>query len=300
MDLPVVFFHDGDQEYLRLAISSAGKYNDKVVLLGTKSNKGFSKIWYDVDTFDMERFRRFEKSYVHMSSNSTKFELTAIKKYYVLLEYMINYGIQHCVLIDSDILVNVDFTKLRFLEDYCASVSKPIEQSKYEWVASGHTFYCTIEALESFIHFFEDCYRNHIEILKEKYNWHIQNGVKGGICDMTLLYLWSKSRRDIFNWLECEDYIIDHSLQTADHNRKKQFLMNKILRIKKIKYVDDIPYFYDIQKKKWVRALTLHFQGSAKSLMKGYFNRESSVSLIKSRYSEYLLRALKIKNKNKT
>lgn len=301
MSIPVVFYHDNNQEYLKWAIKSAKDFNERVILLGTQKNKDFSEEWYDTDLFDMSDYYNFEKKYVHMSSNSKKFEITAFKKYFMLQQYLKLSGEKNCVLLDSDILTYQDFSSLKEFQDVIASVSEPPSQSDLSWTASGHTFYCTKEALDDFIDFFINTYTNNIVLLQQKYDWHRYNGLKGGICDMTLLYLWKQNRQDILNLLELEKYIIDHSLQTTSHSIKKQFKRDAILRLKKVKYIDGIPYFYDLAKKDWVKAGTLHFQGSAKALMGDYYNNNSYIIKVYHRYYEFLLRVLKCKgNKNKT
>ncbi|MFR3995536.1 MAG: hypothetical protein ACLTZK_11970, partial [Turicibacter sp.] len=192
MSIPVVFYHDGNQEYLQFAIKAAEKYNEKVVLLGTKKNKGMCKVWYDTEKFDKSYYKQFENVYLHLSSNSKKFEITAFKKYFMLLEYLKQSGENTCILLDSDILTYVNFSEMSLFLESEASVSKPMGQGQYDWVASGHTFFCTRKILEDFTNFLIQTYKTDIGVLREKYTWHINYHVKGGICDMTLLYLWGK------------------------------------------------------------------------------------------------------------
>ena len=286
--IPVVFFHEGDHKYLKLAIDCAKRYNEIVYLIGQDCNKSFASNFVNENNLNLKRFEYFESIYKHMSSNSKKFEITAMKKYYVLQAFMIEKKILSCVLLDSDVLAYIDFSKIKVLEKYAAAVSTPLPQTKYEMTSSGHTFYCTIDALNNFISFMEDIYANHIDILEEKYNWHNSERKKGGICDMTLLYLWQKQYENIFNWLSTDEYIVDHSLQTPRHSYPYQFKMDNLLKVKKIKIIDNYPYFFDLKKHHWVKASTLHFQGSSKVLMSCYFQKSIYFVKVFKRYCFYM------------
>lgn len=110
--IPVLFFHDGSQQYLKYAIESPQKYNEKVILLGNKSNKAFCDKWDNTEQFEMYQYHRFEKVYKHMSTNSYKFEITAFKKYFVLQKYL-EMSVEHkCVLLDSNILTYINYSNI--------------------------------------------------------------------------------------------------------------------------------------------------------------------------------------------
>lgn len=295
-NVPVVFFHDGCQEYLKYAICSAEKYNQEVVLLGAECNRGFCKNWFNTEKFDMTNYHEFEKVYVHLSSNSYKFELNCFKRYFMLQEWFKVSKSDYCVLIDSDILTYVNYTDLNCFKNIYASVSMPKEQSEYSWAASPHTFYCTSKSVNDFIEFFIDVYTNHVNILKEKYEWHKRNSFRGGVCDMTLLYLWAKDRDDILNISKLQDIVFDHSIQTTSHYVDNQFTKDKLLRIKKVAFINNMPYFEECSQRSMIPAATLHFQGSSKAIMGDFYYNGSYIVKLVDRYIDYFKRIMRYKN----
>ena len=298
--IPVVFFHEGNNEYLKYAILSAEKYNDNVILLGDSSNKDFSKNWYNTEEFDMKEYNEFEKLYKHMSSNTKKFEITAFKKYYMLKQYLEKSGYDKCMLLDSDIVSFCNYSELEFTKKYKASVSTQKNQENYIWTSSGHSSFFTKEYLDDFIKFCEYTYKNNIRQLEDKYKYHLENNIKGGICDMTLLYLWALNKPLIYNGAVNDNgNVFDHNINTSENYLKNEYKMSKFLRIKKIKLINGIPYFINKDGEK-VRTYTLHCQGSAKMLIKDYCTQKFSLIFI-HRYEilvkKFLNRYLNIKFK---
>lgn len=295
-NIPVVIFHDNDDKYLEYSIKSAEKFNETVVLLGTKKNKDFCKIWFDTAEFDMSMYKEFEKVYMHMSSNTHKFEITAFKKYYVLQQYMETNEIEKCVLLDSDVLTYVNYSDLPYINSVDVSVALALEQPQYRWTASGHTFICSKKALNDFISFFYNTYKDNIEILNKKWEYHIKNNVKGGICDMTLLYLWINDKNNsysILNILEVNSgSVFDNSMQSSSDLIKNQYKYNKILKLKKVNFKNGLPYFEDINNK-LIKVNTLHFQGSSKAVMGNYLKKDGVIKIMFNRYRELIKRVIK-------
>lgn len=279
-NIPVIFFHEGNQEYLKYAVLAAQKYNEKVVLLGDESNKYFSNIWYDTNLFDKEEYSIFEKYYKHMSSNTFKFEITAFKKYYMVKQYMELSGEKECMLLDSDILSYCNYSDLKFADKYKACVSTNANQENFNWTSSGHSSYWTKEYLDDFIDFCEETYKNNIPLLEQKYNYHISNKVKGGICDMTLLYLWAKDKPGVYNCAKEDNLgVFDHNINTSENYFQNEYKMNPILRIKDVKFKEGLPYFTKKSGEE-VQAYTLHCQGSAKNIIKDYYEKDFKLLIV--------------------
>lgn len=292
--IPLVFIHDGSQEYLKCAIDSAQKLNEAVYLLGTKTNSTFCKNWFEMSAVMDERYEQFEKAYVHMSTNPYAFELACFKRYFVLLAFMKQQNFVKCIMVDSDILSFCDYSEMDFFREAEVAVSIPYIQGEYDFSVGPQIFCVSLEALEEFVVFLLDTYCNNLELLTLKDGYHKQNKIKGGICDMSLLYLWLyETKRKVQNLLDIDWILFDNSIQSADHKTASQFEMDSILQIKKL--VDDISYLCVVECKaqKKIPVATLHFQGSAKSVMRDVYESRAKASLIVHRYGDYANRVLK-------
>lgn len=285
--LPIIFFHTGSQLYLKYAIETANKFNENVFLIGDESNRNFCENWCSINSLKSEKFEKFKKVYHHMSTNDFKFELECFKRYFLLRELMIKKGINRCILLDSDVLNFINYSDINQLNDYQVGFSVPNNQSEYDWVASPHIFYCTYEMLDSFIDFVLDTYINNINKLEEKYKYHIDNKLKGGVCDMTLLFLWSKKVK-YYNFYNAIDIIFDHAVQ-----ERNGYKYDKILLMKKVVIENNKVFFIKNNSKEKVPVAMIHFQGSAKSIMGDYFYDRNIIVKIYHRYFDILGRLIK-------
>ena len=267
-EIPVFFVHTGRQWYLKKTVHLAELYNDRVYLLGDKRNKTYCKNWIDQEGIDQSRFKRFESMYQHMSTNPYQFELNCFKRFYLIYEYMLRNNEASCILLDSDLCTfvkygDMDFAKGRYLAAY--SMSK--NQEPYVWAGSPHVSFWTKAGLEKFLDLIERYYTTDIDVLRKKYEYHKQKGLDGGICDMTLLYLFKKENPlEIFNTaIRKENTVFDHFLISGTNYLRNEYLFDEKLKIKLIHWVKNEPYFFDAETKELVRALTLHAQGTSKA-----------------------------------
>lgn len=270
--IPVVFVHTGNQEYLEYAIKSAKKFKNDVILIGDKNNYKICENHIDMETLKSEEYIEFEKIYKHMSTNESRFEILCFKRYFLLREFMVKNNIERSMMLDSDVLTFCDYSTLAFDDNY-ASLSMPKSQDDYRWSYSPHCSYWTLEALEDFINYTMHIYREEVHILEEKYFWHIENKKLGGICDMTLLYLWAKNKENILNTsMIINDSVIDHNIQSSENYNKKEYKYNKLIKLKRVKFDKGIPYLYNMDLNKRVKLNAIHCQGSSKKLMKNIYN----------------------------
>lgn len=297
-NIPVIFFHEGNQEYLKYAILSAEKYNKTVILLGDKSNKKFSKLFDYQEKYISDKYFKFTKYYKHMSTNGIDFEINCFKRYFILNEFMKKNDYRKSILLDSDVLTYVNYSSIKYFNECYAALSIPKKQEDYIWACSPHCSCWTIEALDDFITFILEIYKNNIKKLREKYDFHLKNHIKGGICDMTLLYLWSMNKRLIYNCAkEIEGNTFDHSINISTNYLQDEYKMSKLLRIKKVEFINNIPYFIKKDGKK-IKTYIIHCQGSAKMIMKDYYDQKFDF-LIFHRYGllvkKFIQRYLKFK-----
>ena len=159
---------------------------------------------------------------------------------------------------DNCVLLNKNVSKLGLDVEktyYCIpdNTKKP-----YRWSASLHCAFINIDFLDQFVSMCFEYYQNEdkMKILHEKNDFHKETKQDGGICDMTLLYLYSKEN-EVINLL---DKGFDHTL-TSDESSKSNYY-----RIK-----DDIKDIMITEGKMMVRTFTdeytemntLNFQGNA-------------------------------------
>ena len=291
--IPLIIVHEGAQEYLKLAIDSASKYNKKVFLIGDGSNKNFCDNWYSSELLKSELYLKFKSVYKHMSSNSYEFELLCFKRYFSLYEFVKKKEIKKFIMLDSDLLTYSNLSDKRIIDfsniDLSLSICK--NQENYRWSASPHCSFWKLETLEKFILYCIDVYENNIDVLEEKYKYHELNNIPGGICDMTLLYLFIKNNEFKFlnTAINSNGSVFDHKLSTTENYVNDEYCFNRILKMKRIIFKDGSPYFLT-QDKEMIKAITLHAQGGSKKYMKSlyrcrnnklYYYKETIVNKLK-------------------
>jgi hypothetical protein len=285
--IPIVFIHKGNQNYLKYAIESAKENGLSVYLLGNQSNEMLTENWRCISECIDKRFKLFEQLYVHMSSNSEKFELGCFERYFALLGFMRSEKIDRCIMLDSDVLVCYPIDQLEFIKSSTVAFSVPEKQNEFEWVASPHVFSCTVEMLKKFVEFLLITYTEHIDKLTQKFQYHIKHSIKGGVCDMSLLYLWSQEI-EYFNLYHCKTIFFDHTVQN-----RQNFKWDTVLMMKKI-YRRNNEYFFlsnDINCKQHVAVI--HFQGSTKSVMGCFYNNQGMFKKLSFRYTDFAKRLIR-------
>lgn len=277
---------------MRAAIQSAEQAGNYVVLLGSECNKDFCSNWYDAEKFTGTGYEGFADLYVHMSSNPYKFEILCFRRYFFLYKYMTMNNIDCAVMLDSDVLCYVCCSSEKFIEavkDKSVSVSSFRENGGWSGRACGPQFlFIRREALKGFIDFCIDTYKNHLDDLKEDYHKRFElTGNPGGICDMTLLAMYADTLTpsEVLNWTEQEGFMIDHNVNISRGEKLGQYRMDKLLGIKAMRMKDNVPYFYDMDKSKWVQVDAVHFQGGAKKYMRDvFYGRPYIVKVLRSLY----------------
>lgn len=295
-DLPVIFVHTGNQKYLKIAIESAVRYANEVHLIGNKENEAFCSNWCNIDSLQSDLYEMFKKKYVHMSSNAYEFEVMCFKRYFVVYEYLKKISAKCFVMLDSDVLTYVNYETLPFRGDNVVAASWFGNQDNYKWAICPCVFVANVDALEDFLQFVIKMYSEEhgLEKLKAKMKYHEKNHIAGGICDMTLLYLWMEElimtkKYEIYNnAIVDNDRVFDHNIQTANGYVNNEFKYDKILKMKKVEFVNGIPYFI-LQNGRRVRAYTLHFLGGAKTTMEAFYYEKAYVNKVIKRYKLRLL-----------
>lgn len=266
---PIFFVHSGNQDYLKRTIKQAEKTNRVVYLLGDDSNRKIAINWFDMKLYLTEKWDKFKKIYIHMSSNPYEFELNCFRRFFVVYEFAKEMEIESFFMLDSDCLAYSDFSKLP-LSNYDVGLSIPKNQEDYDWTASPHNSYWTLKALENFLEYLFYEYTKNLEELKIKWHYHQEKNIRGGICDMTLLYLWATSSlsiRLLNTTIGVDGGVFDHFLSVSEGYEKGTFPIHRFCEIKHLKFVNGKAYFKD-KNKNWIQTYTIHAQGKSKIYIK--------------------------------
>lgn len=205
-DIPVVFIHNGASWYLPYALCQAATVSpqNKVVLIGDSATvQGISHV--PVGQFsDTAWTKEFLSRYIHMSPNPKEFEQFCFLRWHYLLEYMRRHDVEAAFYFDSDVLLYTSVEDIMRIYGPMECGFLVLEQdfNQLGWWASAHMSFWTRKSLEQFCGFILDCFRpgEDLDLLKCKWNWHVQNRAFGGISDMTALYLfWYRHQKEVVN-----------------------------------------------------------------------------------------------------
>ena len=266
--LTAVYLHEGNQDYLKIAILSSKKVGIKAVLLGDESNKSFCDKWRLMSNYEHPLYKKFCENYTHYSSNGEEFELRCFKRYFTLLKYMENENLNEVLMLDSDTIFVYPIPD-NYFSGVDVALSIHERQDLYRWSICPHCSYWTYSSLKEFVEFIVYTYKENDSSIVDKWKYHKENNIKGGICDMTLLYLWSvQTEKKILNTaIAREGYVIDNSFSSSENYTDDEYSYSRLLRIKRLKKVNGKLYFTK-KDGEIIRPILIHCQGGAKNLMK--------------------------------
>ncbi len=310
MRRPIIIAHHGNPHYLRYTLEQAKHYNNDVILLGDKKNAVLGNIveHHLLDDFSTsEGLSYFRNLYKHMSTNNYQFEKFCLKRWFQILEFIESNSIKSFFYIDSDVLLysNISNVLEKVIGDYKAAYNIYIQQYEdYRWTASAHTSFWKTEFLRGFCSFVNDSYENGINELEKKWDWHNEQGINGGICDMSLLYLfYLKNKNSIYNLLPvsrdiiCFDYNINGSLNyKQDEYQTIKSPLGTIM--KDIKIRGEKAYCYNLLNDSDVQFANIHFGGIAKYFCHKFFT--INISAVERLQNSFLSRWVYLKLKVKT
>jgi len=281
----VFLIHHGSQDYLQISARGTQASGNNVILIGNDPKTGtFCTAYYDDTVIDLPGYRAFEGQYVHLSSAPEEFELLCFKRYFYLHAIAKQRGLNHFWMIDSDAIVLQDLSEItnNFLlpAQFSAGVSTR-HQDQFDWASSPHTSFWTLVGLENFLSFLINLHTSETRtLLDQKYQWHLDNHIPGGICDMTALYLWQKDRKDVCNLAKVHLEglpLFDNNLNEDGNMVRHEFSMVKNVRLKKIVRRDNICWAVMKNTSQTLPVAALHFQGRAKGCM-ATFEKERKIT----------------------
>jgi hypothetical protein len=270
----VFVIHHGSQDYLKIAAQFVKKFGNQAILIGNDAATGqICDQFFEDSKIPLPLYEAFERHYVHMSTATREFELLCFKRYFYLYEVAKQLGLNHFWMIDSDLVLTTDLSKLQqhpFIHQCEAAFSTP-HQEEHVLASSPHCSYWTLSGLEKFIQFLGQLYQGDSRrLLDEKYAYHQAHKIPGGICDMTALYLWQKTNLNILNLANAHLHdlpLFDNNLNQTGNCFDHEFEMVGNVHLKKITSQNGHYQAYLSGSNTAVPVAALHFQGTAKACM---------------------------------
>lgn len=289
----VVFVvHRGNQKYLSSIILSAKLSSNKVYYIGDQSisDNLLSKHQIIRPNFSKTPFLDdFTKVWKHQSIDEIKWSFGCFTRHFFVLEAASRLKLSDFWIIDSDFMLlenlhNISVTLKQ--QGFEGALSTPNYKNKYYMATAPHCSFWNIHSLKEFILFTIDQYKNKSKILTKKYLYHKNKGIEGGVCDMTLLYLWkNKTKRKIYNSVNLitSKFLIDHNINVSSDfyeaedfkinqnilKKKLLFVIEDFLGIKKIRKIRKFFYAFHADGSR-IKIIGLHFQGGAKIFIKRF------------------------------
>ena len=271
---PVVFIHYGPvPEYLRLALEQAAQ-NNRVIFV-TDQTFDHHKV-ETVSLLDLSsNVSDFMSSYHHLSKNPIDFELRCFARWGILKKLMDIKLLPSIFYCDSDVLLYVDVNSL-FDKNSNAAYSTPNHQPEFRWSASAHVSYFPYSTLSSLWEFISKTYKDKDATfgeLKRKYAHHLSTNKPGGVCDMTLLYLFSSHNKIDNICAVVHGCTFDHNINSSENENANEYLMrpttqgDQSMMIKDVRLLEGSYVAINEATNHHVKFNSLHFQGQAKMLM---------------------------------
>ena len=265
MNIPVVFYHLGNDDYFHSAVEIA-LLNNRVIHIGDHSISSHHDYEFvDVRTCD-DNVNDFLKCYEHMHPRVGLFEHICFIRWIALRNLMNSKNINFAFYADSDlaVLCNVD-EKFNELGRPPVAFSISENTHTYRWAACGHNSFWSSDKINDIVDFIFFSYRNEKmkSLLREKFQWHIKTGTPGGVCDMTVFYHYHLRNEvlpinKIFN-----NQVFDDNINDPDNFAINEFDFTNGLK----KIVVKDKQFFVIKNDKLIQLNSIHFQGNAKNLI---------------------------------
>jgi len=256
--LAFIVVEDRQNDTLHLCREAAARADERLLVLGG-TEAGYA-------------YKRFCQAYVHLSSNTPEFEKICFRRYFILAGYLAAHPeCREFVLIDSDVLlfrgVGAHIAKLVGSAGFSGSFIRPADGWNPCQI-SPHVSYWTAAALHDFVAHLIEAYTTPagVQQLRDIAGRFAARGVRGGVSDMTLLYLWAEATGNaapinrVF-----EGQVIDHNINGGTNHLAREFRVRG--GAKRLAFVDGRPCL-ETTAGDAVRVLALHFQGSAKRAMR--------------------------------
>ena len=282
MSIPIVIFHTGgNQDYFKNCVDVSSK-NNTVYVIGDDANKTTfldnKKVqFFHIDDLQSSAVEEFKSCFVNYSGNSHDYEMYCFLRVFYLKTLFEKTGLEWAFHTDSDCVILDDINAIFSPDKLRISYSVQKMQNPFHMVGSIHNALLNIGFCDAFIQLCFDIYQNKSKfaLIDAKMQWHRNNGVPGGICDMTLYYLLYSEKLivNVFDlnipmMVNGERVIFDHNVSdTYGYYGEKTYARD--LGIKVVSKIGNKFYFKTLSGDQ-VRTVSIHFQGSAKRILSDF------------------------------
>jgi len=281
--IPVIFIHRGNTT-VHNAIAQAQQYNERVILLGDETNASSLCEFYPYQQHLSVDARHMSQVYQHMHSNpGTEYRLANFLRWFIIAQFMQEKQLDKVFVADSDLLIYTNITEIaNDWGTFDVLLGIPLRQGNYRWAAPGHASYWTLDGLRQFCSFAIQQYSTDVGLtrLQKKWDWHLRTGTNGGICDMTLLYLFQREHPELVGSLlavtgrsTSRVHAFDLNINYAENYAPDEYRLCTVPEapygaLKELTWLDGQPYGYNRPLDRLVRFDGLHFQAGAKRFIK--------------------------------
>jgi len=268
-DIPVIFVHKNnikqDSSYVKYSVLQALKYNNNIVFISDLELDIQHPNLKKIDLEYTQKCKQLETDYVHMSTNGREFEMFCMQRHFITLNYMQKNGYKHAFYSDSDSLLftNIENEYNNYFKNYDITLTLG---------GCGAACYVKSEALEqitdNILYTYGDKDSKDYRWFVKVYNTKREKSQPGGISDMNFLSNFAnKNKETVFEMSNVVDK------ETWDTRIDKCYNNEYVIKnnIKDIKYVNKIPYCFNLQLNEDVKFKSLHFQGARKQLLETHY-----------------------------
>lgn len=285
MSVPVITTHLGTHPHFVNAVLLTAKHNHVYVLGDTKNCKLFDKhsriTHLNYANYLSPDLIEFQQYFVNFSSNPASFEYACFERFFLLHQFMKTHQHTRVVYFDSDCVLLEDMNAFiasipEWQTDGALSIV-PSSDETFNSCACISNGLITLEFCEVFMQLCKDIYltKTKLNWIRPKIVWHAKNNEPGGVCDMTLCNL-IVSKNMVSHPLHNTNATIlfqkemctfDHQFASAfGYNGEPTFVIDPQTKLKAFQKKNGKYYFITTSGLP-VRALSLHFQGTAKRVL---------------------------------
>jgi hypothetical protein len=244
-------------------------FGNQLVMIGDDVNRGFWHEHWSVSQTSSAKYDEFMRSFTKMSDYSLRYEMAFWRRPFAVEAWMRSEGVNRIFLLDSDVMTFANYSR-----DLVSLLPRDCEAALMRRHDAGcsslHLSYWTIDSLTDFTSFCIEAYRDATirNRLENKYRWMVENRMPGGICEMTLLHLWSKRHEGkVWNLAQVSNGVAgDMAINTSDGYFKDEYEMRGGFKRLALKHGGI--YGYNKQSNQQVRFLAIHCQGRSKPVMR--------------------------------
>lgn len=266
---------DKQQFYLKYCISQAEKFGNEVLLFGDYSNKNWTKKFVNVNEISSKKWDEFVCCFENYSTYPDAWAKGIFKRFFLFREYVLTNNIQYFFVLDSDILLYTNLSELNFWNTIDFAGEIPLRQNLinddgFRWTICAGVSYWTKNSICEFVDFCIYTYKDNKHLLLRKWNYHKKNNLPGGVCEMSLLYLWLNNSPNIryLNLLNTgiNDIQFNLNYMTSENYIDNEYQLFPCLGVKRIKFKNGLPYLVKKNNSE-ILIKNLHFVGNSKLLM---------------------------------